>query len=334
MSRLLASLGLTLPILFTPALKAESEQLPVDITEHPLTAYDICIHDLLLNGDDTLTVGEIREQCEESKIQAQPLTQRRISEIITEKNPFVLTPHRLNYVMFGHYMPRVNQAPFDREHPDKERDFNETEVQFQLSFKVPLIKKALFDSVDLYAAYTNRSFWQFFDDKNSIPFRETNHEPELWAELQTNVNFLNFNLHKVLLGVNHQSNGQSGTLSRGWNRMFIQGFFQRENSYASFKTWQRFKEKDSFDNSFSYTKYIGDYELELGYRSNKHTYGVTYRNRYMLNSYGAIQLDYTYPLSKKIKGYVQWFSGYGDSLIDMDFRTNKIGIGIVLADRI
>ena len=116
--------------------------------------------------------------------------------------------------------------------------------------------------------------------------------------------------------------------------MFVQGLFQKDNSYASFKTWQRFKEKDSFDNSFEYAKYIGDYEVELGYRSNKHTYGITYRNRYRLNKYGAIQLDYTYPLTRKIKGYVQLFRGYGDSLIDMDFLTNKIGIGIVLSDRI
>jgi len=137
-----------------------------------------------------------------------------------------------------------------------------------------------------------------------------------------------------LFGFNHQSNGQSGELSRGWNRLFIQGFLQKENSFASFKTWQRFDEKDEFDNSFDYAKYVGDYELELGYRSNKHTYGITFRNRYALNDYGAIQLDYTYPLTKKIKGYVQLFSGYGDSLIDMDYQTHKIGLGIVLADRI
>ncbi|MBN2865856.1 MAG: phospholipase A [Thiotrichales bacterium] len=316
------------------SLKAETVSQSVDLTNYTPTTYDICIHNLLLNGEDNLTVGEIRNQCVAAKASEQPLSQRRVSEVLTEKNPFVLTPHRLNYVMLGHTLSSVNQEPFQAQSPNKTLSFKDTEVQFQFSFKVPIAKKVVYDSVDIYAAYTNRSFWQAFDNKDSIPFRETNHEPELWAELHTDINVFNFNLHKVLLGFNHQSNGQSGDLSRGWNRLFVQGFLQKDNSFASFKTWQRFDEKDEFDNSFDYAKYMGDYEIELGYKSNKHTYGIILRNRYALNKYGAIQFDYTYPLTKKIKGYVQWFSGYGDSLIDMDYQHNKIGLGIVLADRI
>lgn len=334
MSHRLSGFGVALAMIFSSPSHAETENAPVNLTEHTPTTYDICIHNLLLNGEDSLTVGQIREQCKGTKAPTQLLSQRRVSEVLTEKNPFVLTPHRLNYVTLSHYLSHINQQPFNAANPNESLHFRDTEVQFQLSFKVPLAKNLFYDGLDIYAAYTNRSFWQFFDDEDSIPFRETNHEPELWAELQTNINFLDYNMNKVLIGVNHQSNGQSGELSRGWNRLFVQGFFEKGNSYASFKTWQRFKQQDEFDNSFEYAKYIGDFELELGHRFNKSTYGITYRNRYKFTKYGGVQLDYTYPLSKKIKGYIQWFSGYGDSLIDMDFRTNKIGIGIVLADRI
>ncbi|MDG6774585.1 phospholipase A [Thiomicrorhabdus sp. ZW0627] len=324
-------------LLLSSTVLAE-ENIPVpgqqDLTEVTPSSYNLCIHNMLLNGSDELTVGEIRQKCAAMDAPEQPLSKRRLSEVLTEKNPFVITPHRLNYALFGYYMPSVNQDPFQEQNPDTPLHYENMEMQFQLSFKFPIAKKVIYDSVDIYAAYTNRSFWQFFDDKDSIPFRETNHEPELWAEFHADWDLFDFNLHKVLVGINHQSNGQSGSLSRGWNRFFVQGLFQRPEGYLSFKTWQRFNEQDEFDNSFNYAKYLGDYEIEAGYQTGKHTLGVTLRNRYVFNQYGSLQLDYTYPLTKKIKGYVQWFSGYGDSLIDMDYYTNKIGIGIVLADRI
>lgn len=297
--------------------------------------YTSCLQKALLSEEDTTTLGDIRARCRQVE-QPKPLSSRRLNEEITEQNPFVLTPHRLNYALLSHYANGVNEAPFE-EQAGKTLAYHDEEVQFQLSFKFPLYKDlVLFDkSFDFYAAYTNRSFWQFFDDKDSIPFRETNHEPEVWVEWDADFDFpFEFNLHKLMLGVNHQSNGQTSILSRGWNRIFLQGFLQHKNSFLSFKTWRRFDEKDEFDNSFNYQKYLGDYELEAAYKWNKNTFAMTLRNRYDANRYGSVQLEYTYPINRRLKGYVQYFNGYGDSLIDMQYFSRKLGIGIVLADRI
>ena len=47
---------------------------------------------------------------------------------------------------------------------------------------------------------------------------------------------------------------------------------------------------------------------------------------------GAVELGWTYPLSKKLKGYIQVFDGYAESLIDYDHRCTRIGMGFLLAD--
>jgi len=47
---------------------------------------------------------------------------------------------------------------------------------------------------------------------------------------------------------------------------------------------------------------------------------------------GAAQVDYIYPLSENVNGFVQVFQGYGESIIDYNHENTSIGFGIVLND--
>ena len=75
--------------------------------------------------------------------------------------------------------------------PDEDIDFKAAEVKFQISFMFPVVHNIFKDNGSLYVAYTNRSFWQLFnEDDLSSPFRETNHEPEIWLQFDTDYKVL------------------------------------------------------------------------------------------------------------------------------------------------
>ena len=46
----------------------------------------------------------------------------------------------------------------------------------------------------------------------------------------------------------------------------------------------------------------------------------------------TIEINYTFSFSRRIKGIAQYFYGYGESMIDYNVLSNRIGIGILLTD--
>ena len=135
----------------------------------------------------------------------------------------------------------------------------------------------------------------------------------------TNLKFLN-------LGLNHQSNGQSSTLSRSWNRWVAQVGLEQGGFSATARVWKRMKE--SSDDNPAIVDYMGRGDLALAYRRDGHIYSSTLR--YNLQSdKGALQLGWAFPLAGNLKGYAQGFAGYGQSLIDYDYFQRSIGIGVL-----
>ena len=106
------------------------------------------------------------------------------------------------------------------------------------------------------------------------------------------------------------------------------------------KPWYRIPEdqKDdptssSGDDNPDIEKYLGYGELTLGYKWRDHVVSMMLRNNLRgHNNKGAVQFDWTFPLSRKLRGYVQFFNGYGESLIDYNTAVNRIGAGVVLSD--
>jgi phospholipase A1 len=78
---------------------------------------------------------------------------------------------------------------------------------------------------------------------------------------------------------------------------------------------------------------MGNFEFQSVYKISRQTLGLLFRNNVDFDeNRGALQLDWSFPLHQRLRGYVQWFNGYGESLIDHDENVNSIGVGLQLTD--
>ncbi len=75
---------------------------------------------------------------------------------------------------------------------------------------------------------------------------------------------------------------------------------------------------------------MGNGEISVEYQNGRSDFILTGRNNLRSSpNYGAIQLDYIYLLHKQFNLYVQYFSGYGESLIDYNRYNERIGAGVM-----
>lgn len=309
--------------------------------------YEQCLVQTLAEADSKMTVGEVRKRCDEQlKGEAREkefealetddavLTERLREEEATEEEAFVITPYMPNYILLAAYNSSgVNEKPFHEQFPDEKISLDDTEVKFQISFKFPVVKSIFGDNGDLYAAYTNRSFWQLYNKSESSPFRETNHQPEAWLRFYTGWEFLGLRNIANDIGIVHQSNGRSGDLSRSWNRVYLRFMFEKDNLALYFQPWYRLPEDDDDDDNPDIEDYMGNFEFLSVYKWRSHEFSFMFRNNLDFSeNHGAAQLDWSFPLYGHLRGYVQWFNGYGESLIDYNANVNSIGAGIKLTD--
>jgi phospholipase A1 len=242
-----------------------------------------------------------------------------------------VTFHRSNYALVFSYNTSPNQAPFQELTPPK--TLVKPEVTFELSFKAKIWQDVFGKDMDLWVAYTQRSFWQFYNFDDSSPFRETDYEPEILLNFRTHFNILGLATRFVQVGLNHQSNGQSEPLSKSWNRLVANIGLERGDFSLLLKGWYRLPESAESDDNPGIYKYVGYGEIWGYYFLKRHRFAVMLRDNLDFGeNRGAIQLEWSFPLFAQMAGYVQYFLGYGESLLDYNHRVNRIGIGFILMD--
>ena len=244
-----------------------------------------------------------------------------------QRGVFKFRPHHGSYLIATRNY-RTNEAPYlpYRELADRDADLSKSELAYQLSFKMKMVQQAFGKPVDLWFGYTQNSFWQAANSKASSPFRETNYQPEVMAIAPIGIDLGGVHLRHVGIGLNHQSNGQSGTLSRSWNRVYAQVGLEKGGLSATARVWKRLNESD--DDNPDLVDYMGRGDLALAYRRDGHIYSSTLRYNFHTNR-GAVLAGWAFPLAGNLKGYAQFFGGYGQSLIDYNYFQRSLGIGVL-----
>lgn len=241
---------------------------------------------------------------------------------------FVLMMHRPNYFLPVTYNNNPNKKVYEGTGKDLP---NNLEAKFQLSLKMLMWENIFNGQGDLYAAYTQFSLWQIYEF--SSPFRETNFEPELFLKFDTDFNFLGMRNRLLLIGLTHQSNGQDVPLSRSWNRIYLEFIMAKGNLVLGLKPWYRIPESIESDDNPDIDDYLGYGKLFGAYKMGKHVFSFTLHNNLNLSgNKGALEVGWSYSLSRNLRAYLQYYNGYGESLIDYNNFTNRIGLGLMLND--
>ncbi|QPF31020.1 MULTISPECIES: phospholipase A [Acinetobacter] len=239
------------------------------------------------------------------------------------------------YLMPGFWTSNKNELP-ESENPNnietEKQNLTSTEAKFQLSLKTKAVENILGDNGDLWLGYTQSSRWQVYNSEESRPFRETNYEPEASLVFRTNYDLLGLNWRMLGLTINHQSNGRSDPLSRSWNRVMLNLGFEKDNFALMVRPWYRFEEKREDDNNPEIKNYIGRGDMTAFYRYKEHDFSLMLRHTLKGGdeNRGAVQFDWSFPISGRLRGQFQLFDGYGESLIDYNHRATYVGLGVSL----
>jgi phospholipase A1/A2 len=256
--------------------------------------------------------------------------------------------YKMNYLLVTHNSNTNNMPSSPNFTTTADRGLDNQDVKFQFSLKtelmksIPVVRKLPYvESSRIWAAYTQQSFWQFFDGGNSRPFRENNYEPELILSLgldDKNDGIIKPYLPKMLnLGIVHQSNGREDPLSRSWNRIYLQGGWELNDKFTLLvrPAW-RIPESNRKDDNPDITKFMGygDMSLRWDDPNRKMAASVLMRNNLRADNKGFIQLDFQRQITqdRNINFHILASSGYGASLLDYNVYQNTIGFGISLGE--
>ncbi|QQP97637.1 phospholipase A [Lysobacter enzymogenes] len=224
-------------------------------------------------------------------------------------------------------------SPNPRNTVSEPQSLDSVEAKFQISFKTKAAENLFGDNGDLWMGYTQSSRWQVYNGEDSRPFRETNYEPEVLLVFRNNYRIGDWKGRMFAVGLNHQSNGRADPLSRSWNRVMFNIGLDKENWALMLRPWYRISDGNDDDNP-DIEDYMGRGDLTLVHRRGGHEFSLMARHslRGGDRSHGALQFDWGFPIHNQLRGHLQIFDGYGESLIDYNHKATYIGLGISLLE--
>lgn len=226
-------------------------------------------------------------------------------------------------------------------------NYRNEELRLQLSVRTKLASGILTPAGSplrdsLWLAYSQQSYWQFFNSGLSRPFRSTDYEPEAIYVYPTTADLpFGWKWRYSGAGLVHQSNGQSDPLSRSWNRFYLMTGFEKDNNFAvTGRIWKRLNESAVDDNNPGISNFIGRGEVSATWNpSTRNTFVGTVRGTPGGDAKGSVRLEWLRSLGdgkgnsySGLRFHTQLFTGYGDSLIDYNRKRTVLSVGFSIVD--
>lgn len=253
-----------------------------------------------------------------------------------KRGTFNFNGYRPNYFLPVHASSAINRSPATPAagHSGNLPDYRSLESKLQLSVRTKLAQDVGLRGGDLWFGYTQQSLWQLYSGDLSRPFRATDHEPEIFYIVPTPLDLpLNWKLKMLGLGIAHQSNGQALPFSRSWNRTYALAGLENGEFALTARVNKRIEESDGNDDNPDLLNYRGRTELLGIWSPSVYTLTAQWRTNFK-SKRGSLQLDWSMPFNRKdpkgLRWYAQVFSGYGETLIDYNFKQSSVGLGVTL----
>lgn len=240
---------------------------------------------------------------------------------INAKSLSTISSYEDTYVL-GSYTSSLNKDDYIAGGFEGAEDLQNLEAKFKFSFSFPLLQFG--PSSSLVAAYSQTSLWQVANNKISSPFRETNYKPQLFLMFRPDL----FVINNIEIGYKHESNGQTASLSRSWDRAYIALELLDGPFEYGVHAWSIFgKTGENPD--------IGEFYAPWNAWMKFHTgMGVfDFRGFYNFDTdRSGLEAGYTFFMNDFVGLYTQVYHGYGETLIEYDHSHSRIGIGLKLVN--
>lgn len=202
-----------------------------------------------------------------------------------------------------------------------------SDVKFQLSISQRLTKSRLPFDTYLFIQYTQKAFWNVFQE--SLPMRDLNFNPGIG--LGHLIVHKNKYIGKAYLMLEHESNGKDSINSRSWNKVsFFGSVILNKNWELQAKTWIPIIDSD---NNRDILKYNGIFQIGLNYRTDNQRLqcGAIFTQRKAWFGFNT-QIEVSYKFNEKENQYlfVQFYNGYGENLLEYNKYKNMIRVGFVI----
>ena len=217
-------------------------------------------------------------------------------------------------------------------------------AKFQISFKYRLLNEHGWLAekqpwlTGLHIAYTQQSLWDW--NAPSAPFYDSTYMPEVlysWNRLfgGSATNWFRIDLQG---GLQHQSNGKSGDDSRSLNIAYLRPtlVFGRDDTFQLKiipRFWVYISDLSDNPDIADYRGY-GDLRATIGWQHGLQFSALGRAGKDF--DHGSLELDLTYPLMHPPRGafslylMAQYFTGYGESLLDYNQKSEAFRVGISL----